>query len=228
MAQTGTAASGFSSAPSIDGASSLEGGFADAVFDSQAAFSRLMTALSRPGTIVSLDGLARPPAPLPTAAGAVLLALADADTPVWLDETFDGGASRTGFADAGRVNGPVADWLAFHTGAPLAGTRAEARFACLRSPSQTMLDGFAIGSSDYPDRSTTLIVELFDFTSGPSLRLSGPGIEATTSITPAGLPGGFPAAWAGNRALYPRGVDLLLVAGDRLIGLPRTTTIEEA
>jgi alpha-D-ribose 1-methylphosphonate 5-triphosphate synthase subunit PhnH len=31
-----------------------------------------------------------------------------------------------------------------------------------------------------------------------------------------------------NRALFPRGVDLILVAGRHILGLPRTTRVEAA
>ena len=33
--------------------------------------------------------------------------------------------------------------------------------------------------------------------------------------------------WADNRALFPRGVDVVLTAGRRFIALPRTTKIRE-
>ena len=43
-----------------------------------------------------------------------------------------------------------------------------------------------------------------------------------------GLPADFPAQWAVNNAQFPRGVDVVLCAGDRLAALPRTTRISEA
>jgi alpha-D-ribose 1-methylphosphonate 5-triphosphate synthase subunit PhnH len=43
----------------------------------------------------------------------------------------------------------------------------------------------------------------------------------------AGLPGDFVARWAANHALFPRGVDLVLCAGERLAALPRSVAIEE-
>jgi alpha-D-ribose 1-methylphosphonate 5-triphosphate synthase subunit PhnH len=42
-----------------------------------------------------------------------------------------------------------------------------------------------------------------------------------------GLPHDFAARWAANRALFPRGVDLVLCADDTLVALPRTTQISE-
>ncbi len=42
-----------------------------------------------------------------------------------------------------------------------------------------------------------------------------------------GLPADFIAQWAANHALYPRGVDMVLCAGDRLCALPRSVQIGE-
>ena len=55
--------------------------------------------------------------------------------------------------------------------------------------------------------------------------LSGPGILATRRIAPKGLRAGFWDEMAANGELYPLGVDLLLVAGPEIMGLPRSTTI---
>ena len=42
-------------------------------------------------------------------------------------------------------------------------------------------------------------------------------------IAPKGLPDGFLAMRAANRPLFPRGVDVILVAGADILALPRTT-----
>ncbi|HEV7435981.1 MAG TPA: phosphonate C-P lyase system protein PhnH [Pseudorhizobium sp.] len=47
--------------------------------------------------------------------------------------------------------------------------------------------------------------------------------KATIKVT--GLPEYFEEIWRGNRALFPRGVDVILAAGRTLVCLPRTTTI---
>ncbi len=57
--------------------------------------------------------------------------------------------------------------------------------------------------------------------------LRDPGIEHRRSLAIEGLPERF---WGERRALmplYPCGIDILLVSGDRIAGLPRTTVIEE-
>ena len=53
----------------------------------------------------------------------------------------------------------------------------------------------------------------------------GPGIQSVTEIAPVGLPETFLRLWTENRALFPRGVDIVLTAGRRFLCLPRTTKI---
>ena len=62
---------------------------------------------------------------------------------------------------------------------------------------------------------------------GPPVRLTGPGIKDAATIAPAGLRPGFWDEVRANADRSPLGVDLVLVAGDRLIGLPRTIRVEE-
>jgi alpha-D-ribose 1-methylphosphonate 5-triphosphate synthase subunit PhnH len=192
----------------------VEGGFADPVFAAQSVFRAVMDAMARPGTVHGIGTEARPPAPLNATAAAVALTLADADTPVWLD------------ADLSR-NEAVKGWLSFHTGAPFAEMAADASFAIISNPAAVPpLSGFALGTQEYPDRSTTLIVQVDTLADGPALTLSGPGIKETQTIAPQPLPGHFGMQWRENNALYPRGIDIILAAPDAVACLPRTTRIE--
>ncbi|MCA0058645.1 MULTISPECIES: phosphonate C-P lyase system protein PhnH [unclassified Mesorhizobium] len=195
-------------------AQSIEGGFADPVFNAQTVFRAVMDAMARPGSVQSLPALARPPAPLSAISGAVALALCDNDTPLWLDPALHASAA-------------VMSWLGFHSGAPLANTPADAHFAFVASPAEMMaLDGFSQGTQDYPDRSTTLILQVGDLTSGTPLLLEGPGIEKTATIAPARMPRHFIEQWKQNINRFPRGVDIILAAHDSLACLPRTTRIK--
>lgn len=187
----------------------IEGGFADPVMTGQRAFKAVMDALSRPGTIQRLPGEATPPAPMPQGLAEIALTLCDHDSPVWLD--------------ADLASGAVIDWLRFHVGTPIVAEAREADFAFAMALPQ--LNGFALGSDEYPDRSTTIVLSVSSLSGGAALTMRGPGINHTASISPAGLPGDFLEQWAENRELFPRGVDLLLVGPEGLIGLPRTTRI---
>ncbi len=185
--------------------------FADPTFESQAAFRRIMRALSAPGTILTCGEALAPPASLSRAAAATLLTLADFETPLWIAPSFPPA---------------VSDYLAFHSGAPCAAAPDKAAFALV----DLAVDGldlarFALGTAEYPDRSTTIVAQASTLEAGPRLRLNGPGIkgEATLAVSP--LPNEFVGQWAANRAGFPLGVDLIFVADARLVALPRSTTI---
>jgi len=192
---------------------SLEGGFADPVHGAQSAFRALMDALANPGLVQPLGTDMTPADGLSPELAAVALSMCDPDTLVWLDPAF-------------AATDAIVAWLRFKTGAPLTGDPARAAFALVSDVTQMpALERFALGSAEYPDTSTTIALALPALTGGPSLTLRGPGINGTRTIAPAGLPADFSAQWSANRELFPRGIDLLLVAVNKLIGLPRTTRI---
>ena len=185
-------------------------GFPDPVLDGQSCFRAVLEAMSRPGRIMTAGAGLRAPAPLMPAAAAVLLTLADADTPLW--------------HDAGRE---AAQWIAFHCGPPVARERGEAAIA-LVSGALPGLAGFAPGTEEEPQRSATVIVQVPSLLNVRGWRLTGPGIESLHWLNAGGLPADFIAQWTRNRAGFPCGVDLILCCGDRLAALPRTVRIVEA
>ncbi len=197
----------------IDTAAVVTGGFTEPVFEAQAVFRALLDAMARPGTIHPVETSVSPPAPLSAIAGAVAATLCDHDTPVWLGPRME-------------EKEQVAAWLAFHTSAPITAQPMEARFALFADPRQIVaLDGFAQGTQEYPDRSTTIILQCDGLTEGPELELSGPGIREIAGLAPVGLPEIFADLWAENRARFPRGVDLILAGPNAIACLPRTTRI---
>jgi alpha-D-ribose 1-methylphosphonate 5-triphosphate synthase subunit PhnH len=190
-------------------------GFSDPVFQSQAAFRALLAALSEPGTLQQIASEIAPPEGLATATATALLTLADYETPVWLPEALR--------------NGPAGAWLRFHCGAALADNPTEAVFAVIDGTApEPKLSDFNLGTDQFPDRSTTVIVQVAGFEGGPALTLAGPGILGSRNIAPQGLRSGFTDELRENSALYPLGVDVLLAHGEGVIGLPRSTQVEEA
>ena len=190
----------------------LEPGFADAVRGAQGCFRAVLDAMAHPGRIVvlptSLGGA--PPAPLGLAAAAIALTLCDIDTPIWLDATSQ----------------PAAGYFAFHCGAPLADSPADAQFAVI-ADAATMppLDRFALGSDEFPERSATLVIAVSGLTEETGTTLRGPGIRGEARLGVAGLPARFWGERAALAALFPRGLDVIFVCGDRLAALPRSTQI---
>ncbi|MDE2332969.1 MAG: phosphonate C-P lyase system protein PhnH [Rhodospirillales bacterium] len=184
-------------------------GFADPVHDAQASFRAVLRALARPGALCTVATPPAPPPPLAPASAAVLLTLVDADAPVHLPPPFAG----------------LGPWVAFHTGSTGADIGDAAFVLADEWPDLALL---AAGTDEVPEASTTLILQVPALEGGPRLILRGPGIEATQTFAPLGLPADFAARWAANRRLYPRGIDVLLCAGSAVAGLPRSVTVLEA
>ena len=181
----------------------LEGGFSHPSHDAAYAFRTLMNVIAQPGQIGALKG-ATPPPGLSVAAGTLLLTLADPETPVYLAD--------------GANSSEVRDWITFHTGAPLRGP-AEATFAVGAWEALRPLDIYPIGTPEYPDRSTTLIVEC-DVLEAAGSVLTGPGIRDTAELS---LPD--PEFLRTNNRQFPLGLDFYFACGDRVAGLPRSTRI---
>ena len=180
----------------------------------QSAFRAIMDATARPGSPQPITAAPDAPAPLSGEAAAIVLTLFDQDTPVWLDEPL---------ADAPDL----ADWVRFHTGAPMVRDPDLSAFALIGDPARLpALDRFNQGAADYPDRSTTLILQVASFEEGETMVLTGPGIRGAQPFRAAPLPSDMPERIAANRSLFPRGVDLLLAAPQRIAALPRSVRLK--
>jgi alpha-D-ribose 1-methylphosphonate 5-triphosphate synthase subunit PhnH len=70
------------------------------------------------------------------------------------------------------------------------------------------------------------VLQVEDFGSGDGLLLSGPGIADVRNFSAQPLPGDFQARIAANRALFPRGVDVVLVSPEAVAALPRSVTAQ--
>lgn len=188
-------------------------GFARPVSSSQAVFRCVMDALARPGSVQTItDGVNAPPLLVPATA-AIALTLFDHDTPVWLGQRLE-------------AETDISSWLRFQTGAPLTDDASIAAFALINNGAALPdFESFALGTPEYPDRSATLVVQVDTFSEGPELILSGPGIRGTSSLHAGGLPSDFVERMKANRALFPRGVDLLMVCGHDVVALPRSTQV---
>jgi alpha-D-ribose 1-methylphosphonate 5-triphosphate synthase subunit PhnH len=188
-------------------------GFLDPVRESQAVFRRVMDAVARPGTVADLAFAVDGPPGLECAAAAVALTLCDFETPVWLSPDL-----RDSDAEG---------WLRFHAGCPLTRQAVEAAFALIgRAQACPPLSDFNMGDAKYPDRSTTVILQTSALDGGAPVTLSGPGIRGEATIAPVGLPDGFWAQVQANHERFQFGVDLMLVAGSRLLALPRSTRVQ--
>lgn len=162
-----------------------------------AAFDALLWTLSRPGL----------PRDLPRPGeGAIITALLDRECLVYsADPLLMPEIMRTGaeLADIGKADhvflGPMT--------------------------SSDPLGDIAIGSDTYPDDGATVIIRA-KIGSGLALRLTGPGVDGAVMLQLGGLPDEFWTARSA-RLRYPMGYDLFFVDGTRVVGVPRSTTVEE-
>jgi len=163
-----------------------------------ATFEALMWALSRPGAVQDLPA---------SGMAGIAEALLDRECRVFCDDPIL--ADRIASFGAALTPMPLAD----HCFVSLDSAAAMDRLAQVQ-----------VGSALYPDKGATVVAEA-RFGSGQRLRLTGPGIETVTDIALDGLAPGF---WALRATLcrYPAGFDLFLICGARVIGLPRSATIE--
>ena len=191
----------------------LSAGFADKVLSAQSTFRSVMDAIARPGSVQRIVAAAGTPGAMMHGTAAIALTLFDHDTPVWLDPRM----SETP---------EVTKWLKFHTGAPVVADSTICSFALIGDPvGLPPLDRFSFGTNEYPDRSTTLILQVESLMQGRSLELRGPGIDGTASLQAAIEPADLLERLAINASRFPRGIDVVLVHDDTIVAIPRTTRL---
>lgn len=182
--------------------------FEHPVFEAQATFRELLQAMARPAQPRTLPSLPPSPPPIAPAAMALLLTLCDADVTLWLQQ----------------VDEQALHYLRFHTGVKIVPDHAQADFALITAPeSIPALDTFSLGDPYYPDRSTSLIVQVPAMRAGRGDRFSGPGIEHEQRLAVEGL---TPSFWQQRAALAsrsPLGLDIYVADATRVAALPRTT-----
>jgi alpha-D-ribose 1-methylphosphonate 5-triphosphate synthase subunit PhnH len=191
----------------------LPAGFADKVLSAQSTFRSVMDAMSRPGSVQRIAASAGTPAAMMRGTAAIALTLFDHDTPLWLDPSMS-------------ATPEVTKWLKFHTGAPVIADASICSFALIGDARALPgLDRFAVGSSEYPDRSTTLILQVESLIRGPVLELRGPGIDGVAVLQASIQPADLLERLQINRTLFPRGIDVVLVDDDSIVAIPRTTRV---
>ena len=191
-------------------------GFAQPVHHGQQVFRSVLQAMAYPGRVQTLSadvfegfdsaGLGR-------GLGAVLLALLDGETSLWLAPALAGESA--------------AAHLRFHTGVRLVVNPAQAAFvACHAGAADTSLWAqLNAGSDTSPQVGATLLIEVESLEHGSALSLRGPGIEQVQSLRVAGLSDAFWRARVEAEADFPCGIDLILCCGERLAALPRSTHV---
>ncbi|WP_295895561.1 phosphonate C-P lyase system protein PhnH [uncultured Vibrio sp.] len=192
--------------------------FQDAVHDSQQCFRLLLKAMSEPGTVVTLDrcdGFGN----MMSAAAQTLLSMADNATPIWLSPAY-------------IQDRAVSENIKFHVSAPMVESLEQASFAVYSLQDLDNQDWhnlpFNIGNEEYPDTSTTVLIELDSVLDGAELMLSGPGIEVQRNVKLKGAPTALITYLMQRQedVNFPLGVDFIFVCDQQVMCLPRTTNVE--
>lgn len=185
-------------------------GFVDPVHGAQVSFRAALDALANPG-IVHLVDVELPDEGIPIGALAVLLSLVDGDTPLWTSASV---------SESSRA------YLRFQAGARFATSHSACAFAYVATLQELpQISSFSPGSAMSPEESTTIIVAVDGFVGGATASLDGPGCREPREISPAGFTLSLWEQLARNHDRFPMGVDVLLVSGRRIVGLPRSTRI---
>lgn len=165
-----------------------------------AAFSAMMWALSYPGRPQRL------PAAGPAAFALIGATLVDIEAGYFTpDAALAAELARTGARALPPERAPYQLYPQLD---------AAALAALVAAPVGTYLD---------PDLGATLVLGC-ELGAGQALTLAGPGIARAITVHVGGLPAELWRLRAA--AAYPLGWDMLLVAGDQLLGLPRSTAVE--
>lgn len=175
------------------------------------SFQALLSALSNPGQIVRLPGNSLATRQACRQIGFTLLDLETSfytPDPALAAELLVSGARPLSVANAAYLFFPES---AAFTPPALTQTLAD-------------LEQAAMGTITDPDEGATLIIGC-RLGEGRLLRLQGPGIQHQSEVRVADLPLEF---WhlRAAKISYPLGIDLFLVDGGQVVGLPRSTVIE--
>ncbi|UTW04527.1 phosphonate C-P lyase system protein PhnH [Amphritea atlantica] len=194
----------------------LQIGFRDSVTNAQQVFRSLLTVMSEPGVIETLDQTEALDT-LSPAAFSTCLALLDSTTRLWLAERF-------------AIDSVIRN-LSFHSGCRLTGNANEADFVLCPADQLPPLELLKLGSAEYPDRGCTLLVQVGQLSDrvlpgADVLRLQGPGIADQRILSVESLPAELIRYLTERPDPFPLGLDIVLLAGGSVTAIPRTTIVE--
>ena len=189
-----------------------ERGFNNPSHDTAYAFRQIMNAMARPGRISHFEPDVVAPHPLHRGTAAVALTLCDFQSPIWISPELD--------------NPGVKHYLRFHAGATLTQSQSDASFAIMSSIApMPHLEQFAQGSHEYPDRSTTLLIQVPSLLASGACELSGPGLATPRRFSAEGLSPEFCRQMSSNNQNFPLGVDVIFISPIAIAAIPRSTAI---
>jgi alpha-D-ribose 1-methylphosphonate 5-triphosphate synthase subunit PhnH len=185
--------------------------FSNDSMSSAHAFRIILDCMAKPGHVATLGGILDAPEPLYSTTATIAQTLFDFQSPVWLGSQF--------------ANRAIEQHLKFYSGVPLVRDPKTSAFAVASAMGgMPRLSEFAQGNHEYPDRSTTVIIQVAEFSTGDVV-LSGPGLKQPVSFGAKPLDANFWQEMMANHQQYPLGVDVIFVSPSAIACCPRSTKI---
>ncbi len=117
------------------------------------------------------------------------------------------------------------DLIAAVTGASQGGSNTADYLFC-REPCLKEIEVAKTGDTENPEKASTLLIEVNNFSSGVDVQLSGPGIKNMKQCT-LPISKELITARAEKNKSFPMGIDLFFLSSKKeIMGLPRTTKVE--
>ncbi len=187
-------------------------GFDDPALGSQQTFRSIIDAMANPGQLVTIHATPCAPAVINPASAATCLTLLDDETPVWTDLSW---------------KNPAISWLQFGCGSSVVTEPCMAKFAIVTRPaSMPPLDYFRIARVEYPEKATTVVIQVNDIVPLADNKYSDISFDDSTQLELKGVPENF---WQQCQHLsqeYPMGIDIFFTCEDVLASLPKIRSTE--
>jgi alpha-D-ribose 1-methylphosphonate 5-triphosphate synthase subunit PhnH len=182
-------------------------GFDDPALGSQQTFRAILDAMGHPGQLITIRENPCAPDVFNSASAAACLTLLDYETPVWTDIDW---------------RSPAISWLQFVCGSSVVTEPCMANFAIITQPA-TMppLDYFRIGRYEYPDKATTIVVQVDDIYPGTDKKYSNIFVNKTARLEIKGVTENFWYQWQQLSSRHPLGIDIFFTCDDVLTVLPK-------
>lgn len=182
-------------------------GFDDRVPASQHTFRVILDAMEHPGQLFTIRENPYAPDVFNSATAAACLTLLDSEKALWTDIDWES---------------PAISWLQFGCGSCIVTEPSMANFSIITKPAtMPSLNYFRIDRYEYPEKATTMVVQVNDILPAPDNNFSTIIRDKTVRLEFKGVTESFWYQWQQLSQLYPSGIDIFFTCDDVLTALPK-------
>ena len=103
-----------------------------------------------------------------------------------------------------------------------------AKFVIITRPANMpALDTFRVGRFEYPEKATTIVVQVDDIAPAVENKNCNIFVNNTAQLDLKGISRNFLYQWRQLSSLYPMGIDIFVICEDVLTALPKTKRNEQ-